>query len=56
MSKAPADPRDNYGPKKITDKTLALSSSSSSEKTLALGSPAYLNKLMASPQPLHLQE
>ena len=50
MSKDPVDPRDNYGPKKITDKTLALSSSSSSEKTLALGSPAYLNKLMASPQ------
>ncbi|CAJ2646980.1 unnamed protein product [Trifolium pratense] len=53
MSKAPADPRDNYGPpKKITDTTLALSSSRSSEKTLTLGSPSYLNKIMASPQPI----
>jgi hypothetical protein len=52
MSKAPIDPRDNYGPKKITDKALALSPSSSSEKTLALSSPSYLNKIMVSPQPI----
>ncbi|MCI31327.1 hypothetical protein A2U01_0052539, partial [Trifolium medium] len=47
MSKAPMDPRDNYIPQKITDKTLALGSP---DKTLALGSPSYLNKIMASPQ------
>ena len=47
MSDAP-DPRDNYGPKKVTDKTLALNSSSSTEKTL--GSSNYLNKLVTSPQ------
>jgi hypothetical protein len=50
MSKEKSDPRDNYGPKKITNKTLTLSSSSSSGKTLALGSPSYLNKIMSSPQ------
>ncbi|KAK2378476.1 hypothetical protein QL285_066381 [Trifolium repens] len=52
MSKAPADPRDNYGPKKNTNTALALSPSCSSEKTLALSSPSYLNKIMVSPQPI----
>lgn len=51
MSNVP-DPRDNYGPKRTTNKSLALGSSSSSEKTLALGSSDYLNKLVASPQPI----
>ncbi|KAK2359896.1 hypothetical protein QL285_085224 [Trifolium repens] len=46
------DPRDNYGPKKTTEKAVALSSSSSSNKTLALRSSDYLNKLVASPQPI----
>ncbi|MCI48728.1 hypothetical protein A2U01_0069971, partial [Trifolium medium] len=39
MSKA-LDPRDNYGPPKNTNKTLAL------------GTPSYLNKITASHQPI----